>query len=113
MSESIKSFYKEFEQTMAKAQELNPNAVAGFGGLFQKTMSAGALTVREKELIALGIGLACRCEPCILMHVKKSIEAGATKAEILEAAGVAVMMQGGPGFVHLPMIIKALEANGL
>lgn len=113
MSESIKAFYKEFGQMMEKVNQAAPNAVTGFGGLFQKTMGNGTLTVREKELIALGIGIALRCEPCILMHIKKSLEAGATREQIIEAAQVAVMMQGGPGYVHLPLIIKVLEANGV
>jgi alkylhydroperoxidase/carboxymuconolactone decarboxylase family protein YurZ len=46
------------------------------------------------------------------MHIKKSIDAGVTREQIIEAAGVAVMMQGGPGYVHLPMILEALDAIG-
>jgi alkylhydroperoxidase/carboxymuconolactone decarboxylase family protein YurZ len=47
--------------------------------------------------------------PCINLHVEKCITAGATPAQILEAAGVAVMMQGGPTFTHVPEVIRALE----
>ncbi len=75
-------------------------------------MKEGALSVREKELIALGIGLAVRCVPCINLHVEKCITAGATAAQILEAAGAAVMMQGGPSFTHVPEVVRALEHFG-
>ena len=66
----------------------------------------------EKELIALGVGIAMRCDPCINLHVQKCIEAGATRAQIVEVASVVVMMQGGPGYTYLPKVIEALEAIG-
>jgi AhpD family alkylhydroperoxidase len=84
----------------------------GFGGLFQGVMKNGALSTKQKELVALGIAVAQRCEPCINLHVKKSLEAGNSAAEVLEAACVAVVMQGGPAFTHIPAVIEALEALG-
>ena len=111
MSEKVKAFYGKFEADTEKMKQMVPQMVAGFGGLFQKTMSEGKLTVREKELIALGIAMAIQCKPCLFLHVKKCLGAGASQEEILEAAQVAVMMSGGPGFTHMPEIIDALEAN--
>ncbi len=108
-----KEFYENFDKGMGKVQKEAPETVNAFMGLFQKTMGQGALSVLEKELIALAIGIAVRCEPCVLMHVKKAIAAGATREQIIETAQVVVMMQGGPGFVHMPMVFEALEANGL
>ena len=61
-------------------------------------------------MVALGIAVAQRCEPCINLHVQKSLEAGNSPAEILEAASVAVMMPGGPAYTHIPVVIDALEA---
>jgi AhpD family alkylhydroperoxidase len=106
----VKKFYEDFQKGMGKAQQQAPDTVKSFMGLFQATMSEGKLSVKEKELIALAIGIAVRCEPCIYMHIKKCLDAGVTRDEILEAAQVVVMMQGGPGFVHLPMIIETLDA---
>jgi AhpD family alkylhydroperoxidase len=37
-------------------------------------MKDGALKKKEKELVALGIAAAQRCEPCIILHVQKSLE---------------------------------------
>ncbi len=87
-----------------------PDLSSGFGAMFQKLMSEGALSVREKELIALAIGMALRCEPCIYSHVEKCVKAGATRAQMLELAGVVVTMQGGPGYVYTPKLIEALDA---
>jgi AhpD family alkylhydroperoxidase len=111
MSEDVKAFYKKFEGDAEKMKKMTPNMIAGFGGLFQKVMGEGKLTVREKELIAVGIAVAIQCKPCILLHVKKCLASGATKEEILEAAQVSVMMAGGPGYTHMPEVIDALEAN--
>jgi AhpD family alkylhydroperoxidase len=111
MSEEVKAFYKKFEDDTEKMKKMAPNMMSGFGGLFQKVMAEGKLSVREKELIAVGIAMAIQCKPCIFLHVKKCLGSGATREEILEAAQVAVMMAGGPGFTHMPEVIDALEAN--
>ncbi|MDE3104822.1 MAG: carboxymuconolactone decarboxylase family protein [Acidobacteriota bacterium] len=84
--------------------------VAGFRAMHQAAFKAGALSVAEKELIALSIGVALRCENCIYSHVQASLKAGATREQVLEAAGVAVLMQGGPSYTYLPQVIEALDA---
>jgi AhpD family alkylhydroperoxidase len=112
MNSDVEKFFEQWTADQLKVKQLAPEVMRGFGGLFQATMQAGALSVREKELIALGIGLAVRCVPCINLHVEKCITAGATAAQILEAAGVAVMMQGGPAFTHVPEVVRALEHFG-
>jgi AhpD family alkylhydroperoxidase len=88
-----------------------PEVIKGFSALHQSAMKAGALTVVEKELMALAIGLAVRCDNCIYAHVQAAVHAGATREQVLEAAGVAVMMQGGPTYTYLPRVVEAL--NGL
>ena len=110
MSNDVKQWFEDFQASMAKTTKVASDAVRGFGGLFQKVMGEGSISVREKELIALGIGVALRCEPCIRLHVKKCLEVGATKEQIIEAAQVAVMMGGGPCYTYLPMVVETLEA---
>ena len=110
MGSETKEFFEKFKSDMVKMKEQAPEAVSGFSGMFSKIMKDGALGLREKELIALAIGLAQRCSPCIRLHIQKSLAAGATKAQILEAASVAVMMGGGPAYTHIPLVIDTLEA---
>jgi AhpD family alkylhydroperoxidase len=112
MANDVKQFFERWSADQDKLKTLAPEMLRGFGGLFQATMKEGALPVREKELIALGIALTARCVPCINLHVEKCIKAGATAAQVLEAAGVAVMMQGGPAFTHVPEVVRALEYLG-
>ncbi len=109
MSNHVAEFYENWPAAAARMKEEAPDVARAFGAFFQALMKEGALSVREKELIALGAALTTRCAPCINLHVKKCLEAGATRAQILEAAGVIVMMQGGPGYTHVPEVIAALD----
>ena len=110
MSADVKKFYQEWPARMSHAKAFAPDAVRGFGALYQSTMKEGQMSVREKELVALGIGLAVRCDGCIYVHAEKALRAGATREQIMEAAGVAVMMQGGPTYTYLPKLVEALDA---
>jgi AhpD family alkylhydroperoxidase len=110
MSTEAERYYQENPARMSHAKAAAPDVVKGFGGLFQATMKEGALRVRDKELIALGIGMAVRCESCIYAHVEKAIKAGATREQVMETAGVVVMMQGGPAYTYLPKVVEALDA---
>lgn len=110
MNNSTKAFIEKFQADVQKLRQLTPDTVKGFGTLFSAVMKDGALTTKQKELVALGIAVAQRCSPCIILHVQKCLEAGCSKAEIMEAASVAVMMQGGPAYTHLPVVLDAIEA---
>lgn len=80
-----------------------------FGPFFGTLMKEGALSVKHKELIALGIAVAVHCEPCIEAHVDKAMKAGATEAEMMEAAGVGVMMGGGPAYTHAAVAAEVIR----
>jgi len=110
MADGVEKFLQQWKNDNAKMQKLIPDAIKGFGSMFQTIMKDGILSLKEKELIAMAIGLTLRCEPCIILHVQKCLDAGATKEEILEAASVVIMMQGGPSYTHVPKVIEALEA---
>lgn len=110
MSDDARQFFEDWPQRVEAMKVAAPKVPRSFGGLFQALMAEGALTVREKELIALGIAVAETCPPCIKLHVEKCIKSGATQEAILEAAGVAVMMRGGPAYTHIPEVIEAITA---
>lgn len=86
-----------------------PEAMQGFNQMTQGALKEGAVSVKNKELIALGIGIASRCEGCIQAHVKKAIDAGATREEMHEAIGVAIFMSGGPGTVYGAIAHEVIE----
>ena len=110
MSSNAKDYYENNATAMKPVKAALPDLIKGFGGLHQAVMKPGALTLVEKELMAFAIGLATRCESCMYAHINASLKAGATREQVLEAAGVAVLMQGGPSYTYLPRVIEALDA---
>jgi AhpD family alkylhydroperoxidase len=109
MSETTSTFYPQWSASMSAMKAAAPDVARGFGAMFSAIMKDGALSVRDKELIALGISITMRCEPCIFSHVEKCLKAGATREQVLEAAGVGVVMQGGPAYVYMPKVVEALD----
>jgi AhpD family alkylhydroperoxidase len=77
-----------------------PGTMRGFADLHRAALADGALSSKHKELIALAIGIAAHCEGCIAFHVRDALEAGATRAEVEETIGVAILMGGGPAMVY-------------
>jgi AhpD family alkylhydroperoxidase len=87
---------KHYRENSRRLREEIPDAMSGFARLHGGAMSAGALDVRTKELIALGMAITGQCTGCIAAHVDAAFRAGATRAELFEVVGVAILMGGGP-----------------
>lgn len=77
-----------------------PDIPRGFGLMNKAAMVSGALDRKVKELMALVIGVAVRCDGCIASHARGAVRAGASHAEAAEAIGVGLLMQGGPATVY-------------
>ncbi|MEB8388617.1 carboxymuconolactone decarboxylase family protein [Rhodobacteraceae bacterium KMM 6894] len=88
---------------------VHPGATKGFTGLHHGTMKAGVLSVKDKELQALAIGIAKQCVDCIGFHVKGAIAAGATREEVAETVGVCVTMGGGPALMYGAKAMDAFD----
>lgn len=86
-----------------------PETMQGFGALHKAAVAENVLSTKTKELIALSIGIAVRCDGCIAYHVNGALEAGASREEIVETIGVAVMMGGGPAVVYGCEALEALN----
>jgi AhpD family alkylhydroperoxidase len=84
-----------------------PDVMKGFSTMAQAALAESALDKKTKELIALAIGVAVRCEPCIAYHAEAAAKLGATREEIAETMGMAVYMGAGPSVMYAA---KALEA---
>ena len=99
----------ELQQLAMKLGKEIPGPMSGFSALHKSALADGALSRKSKELIALGIAVAARCDGCIAFHVHDSIKAGASRPEIVEAIGVAILMGGGPAMVYGCEALAALE----
>ncbi|WP_406870019.1 carboxymuconolactone decarboxylase family protein [Thioclava sp. 'Guangxiensis'] len=77
-----------------------PETMQGFGTLSENVEGAGVLDRKQKEMLALGMAIVQRCEPCILLHVESFRKAGGTREELGDILGVAIQMSGGPGVMY-------------
>jgi AhpD family alkylhydroperoxidase len=87
-----------------------PDVARCFNQLHDTVMSNGALSEKTKELIAVGISVAIRCQPCIQNHVPAAVKTGSSRAEISEAISVGFMMGGGPAFAYASEAIELLNS---
>ena len=90
-------------EDLGKTNEVHMNS---FMNLLGTTYENGALDTKTKELISVAIGAYNRCEYCIVFHVYKALESGATREEILESAMVAVAFGGGPSMAYTVTLLK-------
>ena len=67
----------------------------GFATLAQTALASKALDGKTKELIALAIAVAVRCDDCIGFHVKAAVAQGASREEVAETLGMAIYMGAG------------------
>jgi len=86
-----------------------PEVFKGFNSLREAAMAKGELSVKTKELVAIGIAIGARRDGCIAYHVRAALSAGATRNEITETIGVAMLMGGGPSMVYGCEAYAALE----
>ncbi len=82
---------------VVELRKLSPKVTGSLLRARDATYVDRELSAKHKVLMALAISVTIRCEPCIEMYVRKSIEAGATLGEIVETLDVAMTMQGCPG----------------
>lgn len=69
----------------------------------------GALNENQKELTALGIGIASRCDGYIAFHTHEALAQGASAEKITETIGVAISMGGGPALMYAAHAMEALK----
>ncbi|MFO8036073.1 MAG: carboxymuconolactone decarboxylase family protein [Anaerolineales bacterium] len=107
--ESYTELFNKVQESMHEFSKEGPDIMAGFQKCHEAAASDTALSGKMKELIALAIGITVRCDGCIAFHVHDALEAGATKEEIVDTIGVAIMMGGGPAVVYGSAALEALK----
>jgi len=85
------SVFNEINDFSAKLEEKCPDVAAAFTKLQDSIIYIeGALSIKEKEFIALGIAVSQGCEYCVYVHTAGAMQRGATEEEILEVASIAL-----------------------
>jgi alkylhydroperoxidase/carboxymuconolactone decarboxylase family protein len=99
---------------MAQKHYFEPADLAKFGDItkwqkamgdkyfawYGETMKEGALTEREKALIALAVAHAIQCPYCIDAYTSTSLEKGADEEQMMEAVHVAAVIRAGSSLVY-------------
>ncbi|HEB95610.1 MAG TPA: carboxymuconolactone decarboxylase family protein [Sedimenticola thiotaurini] len=92
-----------------RLQQKYPTETNAFLGFLNRAEAGPALSLREKELINVGLAVAAQCEWCIAFHVQQAVAAGASRDEIAEAGFMAVIMHGGPAYMYMTPLFEALD----
>lgn len=100
---------RELSSLMGQVRQGTPEVAKGFSQMAQGSTEEGALSTKHKELMAVAISIAVRCDGCIGFHVKAAVKHGATREELMEVIGIAVYMGGGPSFVYGAQALEAFD----
>jgi AhpD family alkylhydroperoxidase len=109
MTTNYIEYHQHLEEGLAKLGQDLPGLMSGFARLHRKSIEDGALSRKVKEMMAVAISIVVGCEGCIAYHVHDAVEAGATRAELLEAVSVGLMMGGGPGSIYATHALEAID----
>lgn len=71
-----------------------------FHAWYRATFAEGALTAREKALIALGVAHAVQCPYCIDAYSQECLQQGSNLEQMTEAVHVSAAIRGGASLVH-------------
>ena len=94
---------------LAQLRTEMPDTLRGFSALAKGATQNGALDKKTKELIAIALSVAARCDPCIGFHVQTYVQLGGTRAELADALGMAVYMGGGPTLMYAAKTSAAFD----
>lgn len=109
MTKEYKQITKDLSASLAKLRMAAPELMKGFGDLAAAATKDGALDKKTKELIALALGVAARCDGCLGFHTQALAKLGATKQEVVDTLGMAVYMGGGPSLMYAADALVAFE----
>jgi AhpD family alkylhydroperoxidase len=95
--------------TIGNMAKLSPDTIRGYRLLSDANGKTGALDPKTRELISLAEAVTRQCDGCIIVHTDAAVKHGATKAEIMEAVGVAIAVNAGAALVYSARVMDAYE----
>jgi 4-carboxymuconolactone decarboxylase len=110
----VDTYYKpehlaQFPDIAKGSPELAKKFFDWYGAVFAE----GALTEREKALIALAVAHTVQCPYCIDAYTKGSLEKGADLEQMTEAIHVAAAIRGGASLVHGTQMLEHAHKAGM
>jgi len=108
-SSSYRDLTQGVSTRLSSLRASTPELMKGFAELGRAATAEGVLDKKTKELIALALSVAARCDPCIGFHAQTLVKLGATRQEVDETLGVAVYMGGGPSMMYAASAVAAFD----
>lgn len=96
---------KKFGEISEWSEELGKKFFDYYGEVFKE----GALTAREKSLIALAVAHTIQCPYCIDAYSQDALQRGIDKPEMMEAVHVAGAIRGGASLVHAVQMMNKVD----
>ena len=106
---SYRELTSEINQHLAPFSKESPDVMKAFGELARAATKTNVLDEKTKELIAVAIAVATRCDGCIGFHVKALVRLGASKAELNETLNMSVYLGGGPSLMYAANALAAFD----
>ncbi|HFU4565956.1 carboxymuconolactone decarboxylase family protein [Bacillus cereus] len=103
---SINDILHHYKEGIGSFTNQIPEITETYNAFTQACFQEGALTKREKQLIALGISLATQDEYCTIYHTKGCLDQGCSDKEILEACGVSAAFAGGAAMSQAVTLVQ-------
>jgi AhpD family alkylhydroperoxidase len=100
---------KELSVAMKEVRVGAPDVTKAFSAMAKAALETKALDTKTKELIALAIAVAVRCDGCIAFHTEAAAKQGATRDEVMETMGMAMYMGVGPSFIYAAQAVEAFD----
>ena len=77
---------------------------------FMKQVNAeGRIDKRAKKLMAIALSVAGRCKPCLVIHIRSALSMGISRAEIDEAASLAIAFAGSPAMMLYQEVCREID----
>jgi len=108
--DKLKALTAKRKAAHARLLKLDSKVYKAFVALEQATFADGALSKKQKELVAIGISVVGDCESCMQWHVEQAARAGASFREVLEAVEVGIEMGGGPATVSARFALDVMDS---
>lgn len=102
-------FMTEIEGDIGTYAKEVPATMKGFAAMGAAAKTNGALSEKTKEIMALGIAIATRCDSCIGFHTRSLVRLGISREELCEALAMATYMGGGPSMAYSAKALKAFD----
>lgn len=109
MDKNYPEITKNLSNNLKNLRKGITDTMHGFSVMAQAATKDGALDKKTKELIALAIGIACRCDGCIGFHSEALVKLGTSREEFEEVLGMAIYMGGGPSLMYASDALRAFE----